>query len=164
MGDRNRFRIFSSVIAKNFPAVKLIADVAGGKGQLQTELRSRGFDVITYDKRKGRKDRSKMRYKYGFLGPHAIRDHDLLVGLHPDEATEIIISEAGKRRIPFALVPCCILPTVTGYSGPKEKQAWIAHLVRMAESLNFQTQIFKLNMRGKNIIIIGRPRMNRVYI
>ena len=40
--------------------------------------------------------------------------HDLLkscqaiVALHPDEATEFVVDAAVKRRVPFAVVPCCV--------------------------------------------------------
>jgi len=32
----------------------------------------------------------------------------VLVGLHPDEATEVIVDAAVKYRLPFAVVPCCV--------------------------------------------------------
>jgi hypothetical protein len=34
----------------------------------------------------------------------------LLVGFHPDEATEAIIDMAVQNRIPFVIVPCCVFP------------------------------------------------------
>ena len=36
----------------------------------------------------------------------------LLVGLHPDEATDAIVDVAAALAIPFALVPCCVFPTL----------------------------------------------------
>ena len=32
----------------------------------------------------------------------------MVVGLHPDEATEPIVDLALKWRLPFAIVPCCV--------------------------------------------------------
>ena len=32
----------------------------------------------------------------------------VLVGLHPDEVTEVIIDAALAHRLPFAVVPCCV--------------------------------------------------------
>ena len=34
----------------------------------------------------------------------------LLVGLHPDQATEAIVDAALARNLPFAVVPCCVFP------------------------------------------------------
>ena len=33
-----------------------------------------------------------------------------IVGLHPDEATDGIVDEALKLRLPFAVMPCCVFP------------------------------------------------------
>jgi hypothetical protein len=35
-----------------------------------------------------------------------------VVGLHSDHATEWIVDFALKFRIPFAVVPCCVCPTL----------------------------------------------------
>jgi hypothetical protein len=45
----------------------------------------------------------------GVLGS-AIRDCDVLVGMHPDQATEPIIDAALRLNKPFAVVPCCVFP------------------------------------------------------
>ena len=34
--------------------------------------------------------------------------HDLIIGMHPDQATEPIIDMALKYKKPFAVVPCCV--------------------------------------------------------
>eukprot|EP00920_Eleutheroschizon_duboscqi_P026136 GHVT01064644.1.p1 GENE.GHVT01064644.1~~GHVT01064644.1.p1 ORF type:complete len:627 (+),score=25.49 GHVT01064644.1:292-2172(+) len=39
-----------------------------------------------------------------------IQRASLLIGLHPDEATEAIVDAAIQFRKPFALVPCCVFP------------------------------------------------------
>lgn len=41
-----------------------------------------------------------------------ICDASMLIGFHPDQATETIIDEAIKRNKPFAVVPCCVFPTL----------------------------------------------------
>jgi hypothetical protein len=35
----------------------------------------------------------------------------LLVGMHPDEATEPIVDAAIRHGKPFAVLPCCVFPT-----------------------------------------------------
>ncbi|KAL7482289.1 hypothetical protein ACHAW6_007954 [Cyclotella cf. meneghiniana] len=41
----------------------------------------------------------------------ALRSLDLIVGFHPDQATEAAIDLAILLRIPFAVVPCCVFPS-----------------------------------------------------
>ena len=45
----------------------------------------------------------------GELGA-AIRSCDVLVGMHPDQATEPIVDAALRLNKPFAVVPCCVFP------------------------------------------------------
>ena len=45
----------------------------------------------------------------GELGA-AIRACDVLVGMHPDQATEPIVDAALRLNKPFAVVPCCVFP------------------------------------------------------
>lgn len=37
-------------------------------------------------------------------------DCSLVVGLHPDQATEPILDFAVQQRLPFAVMPCCVFP------------------------------------------------------
>ena len=37
-----------------------------------------------------------------------LRRAALVVGLHPDEATDAIVLSAVAARVPFAVVPCCV--------------------------------------------------------
>ena len=41
-----------------------------------------------------------------------VRNASLIFGLHPDEATEDIVLAALKENVPFAVVPCCVFPTL----------------------------------------------------
>ena len=45
-------------------------------------------------------------------GPHgdALRRCSLLIGMHPDQATEPIVDFALAHGKPFAVVPCCVFP------------------------------------------------------
>jgi hypothetical protein len=45
-----------------------------------------------------------------FSAEHDIR---LLIGMHPDQATEAIVDLGLKRGIPFAVVPCCVFAHLT---------------------------------------------------
>ena len=164
MGDSSRFILFSQYIKNNFPFTKYptIADIAGGKGQLQIELHKLGYDVTTYDKRHTRVSRN-LKYKYSYFNDSIKEKYSLLVGLHPDEATDIIITQAIKRKIPFCVIPCCILPYATIYKGDTNRtsknayRSWINHLKQVAESNKYKVILFELPMKGKNIVIKGIP-------
>ena len=41
---------------------------------------------------------------------HAFADCSVVVGMHPDQATEAIVDFAAKFGKPFAVVPCCVFP------------------------------------------------------
>ena len=36
----------------------------------------------------------------------------VIVGMHPDQATEAIVDAALRADRPFAVVPCCVYPTL----------------------------------------------------
>jgi hypothetical protein len=38
------------------------------------------------------------------------KDRSLVVGLHPDQATEPILDFAVQQQLPFAVMPCCVFP------------------------------------------------------
>ena len=44
-------------------------------------------------------------------GARAARECSVLVGLHPDQATDAIVDLALRLRKPFAIVPCCVFPS-----------------------------------------------------
>jgi hypothetical protein len=39
-----------------------------------------------------------------------VSNASLLIGMHPDQATEIIIDMALQFQRPFAVIPCCVFP------------------------------------------------------
>ena len=155
MGDRKRFSIFSKEIFSKFPPnkYKRIADVAGGKGYLNYELKKMGYKVVTFDKR--RRKRSGVTFVYRLFDKKIKDTFDLLVGMHPDEATDVIITESAKRRIPFAIVPCCIKTTDTVFFGNHNHNEWVHHLDMYARKLGFNTNKKQLKMTGKNIMMWG---------
>ena len=158
MGDRRRFDLFAQLIERRWPERGLrIADVAGGQGGLRAALHQRGYrQVVTFDKRKGRAHRPG--YRYGWFDADARGEFDLLVGMHPDEATDVIIVTAWRRGLPFAVVPCCALPTLIPYRGAQAGlQPWFRHLAREARKLGFEVEESSLPMSGANLVLVGRP-------
>lgn len=156
MGDSRRFKVFADLIHQKFPDVEKIADVAGGKGTLQEELNKFGYDVTTFDKNK---DTSrKIKYVRKYFNENIEEEFDLLVGLHPDEATDIIIREASRRGIPFMICPCCVMPTAWQIKTPTDFDSWYNHLRMKASSLDFNTTTVYSKMKGMNRVLIGVPR------
>lgn len=43
---------------------------------------------------------------------HKFADCSVVLGMHPDEATESIVDFAKKFGKPFAVVPCCVFPAL----------------------------------------------------
>ena len=147
MGDSRRFQVFAEFIKRNYKPCK-VADVAGGKGILSWELQNRGYKPTVIDPRIRygikRYDTIKKLYKQEYA-----KDFDLIVGMHPDSATEDIIESAIKYNRKFAIVPCC--------SHSKEDRKfdykhWIEHLKRLAD---YNVKITSLDIKGRNLVIFN---------
>jgi len=150
MGDRARHRVFADYIADRWPDRSMrVADVAGGHGSLNAELWRRGYrSVTTFDKRRGRWT-ERPHYRYGDFTVADAAEFDLLVGMHPDEATDVILAASGVHDVPAVVVPCCPRPTVWDYTG-RGQDEWIAHLRHHSgahEDL--------LPMRGANRVLVS---------
>lgn len=157
MGDVRRFDLFGELISSHFERDCIVADVAGGKGMLQAKLRQCGFkNVVTFDKRKGRKDRPTMRYEYRWFDHRVKGRFDLLVGMHCDEATDVIITEAASRKADFVICPCCVKPSAVPFYAQHNFTNWMLHLIELSENLGFKVTTDKLKMIGKNSVIIGK--------
>ena len=104
MGDPQRFELFAEHIQRYYSPGIRIADVAGGKtGELNKVLSNKGYVVTTIDPA-FRPDSRVTGWSMHYTEELA-REFDLVVGLHPDEATEEIIYSATHR--PIIVVPCC---------------------------------------------------------
>lgn len=154
MGDPRRFDLLASYIGRNFSRHYRVADVAGGKGYLNLALSELGYQVVTFDHRYRRV--KGIEYRYQFLSPETPEEFHLLVGLHPDQATDLIIVEAARRHIPFVIVPCCIKPCALQYRDNHKYRYWMQHLQLSAENLGFQVSHFQLPMVGRNLGLLGR--------
>lgn len=104
-GDPARFEAVAEFIQARYGSgVRYIADVAGGQGLLCRLLRKRyNHDCEVVDPRgwtlKGTPGRPET------FDPAMADYYDLVVGLHPDEATRAVAAAALVR--PVVLIPCC---------------------------------------------------------
>lgn len=104
MADKRRFDTFAHWITQRFAAPRIF-DVAGGQGKLNEALTDLGRSVVTYDRKAARNPNVAYREQRFTLEEPCLAD--MVVGMHPDGATRVIVEYAAKHRIPFAIVPCC---------------------------------------------------------
>lgn len=135
-----RSRIFCDWLVEALSEERLAAgtgvvDIAGGKGDIPIQLWiQRGIPTTLIDPRPmklGKYNRKLVAKaettKYRKMSPQLLRCLDeetlklhselfaecsLLVGMHPDEATEAIVDAALTLGKPFAIVPCCVMSRV----------------------------------------------------
>ncbi len=104
-GDPERFEVVADYVHQSFgKAITYIADVAGGQGMLTRLLCKRyNYSAEVVDPRgwtlKGVPSRPVA------FDPALAEYYDLIVGLHPDEATRAVAEAALVR--PTVIIPCC---------------------------------------------------------
>jgi len=104
-GAPKRFEVVAEFIYDRYGrSIQYIADVAGGQGMLSRILRKKyNYDCEVVDPRgwtlKG------VPGQAAELDPSLAGFYDLIVGLHPDEATRAVAEAALVR--PAILIPCC---------------------------------------------------------
>ena len=142
MGDPRRFDVVASFIGRNFPVQRYpcVADVAGGKGDLKRLLIEKGYKSKTFDSRWG---------KHGYFFRRMAEEWNLIVGLHPDGATEEIAHSA--LTTPVVLIPCCHL----GWNGPEShgSPSMTETVRRLWRRLRVPYRETLLNMSGKNVVL-----------
>jgi hypothetical protein len=145
VGDKRRFDLFAQLIARRFTAPR-IYDVAGGMGKLNEALTKLGREVTTFDRRHKHLPVTFAERRFTLDEPCAA---DLVVGMHPDGATRIIVEYAAKHRIPFAVVPCCADNSMS----PKP---WARYVAQLARELGFTiVEEVDLPMEGRARVIVG---------
>jgi len=147
MADKRRFDLFADVLTQRFPAPRIF-DIAGGMGKLNLALRERGREVLTFDERHKHLPVPYARRRFTLEEPCAC---ELVVGMHPDGATRIIVEYAAHHRVPFAIVPCC------SDNGMPYKP-WMRHLTELAQRFGFSSvEELTLPMDGRARVIVGMP-------
>ena len=162
VNDSRRFPAFASFIHQTYPAANRIADVAGGNGRLSFYLRELGFEATVIDSRdtnlpnRMRRMLRKESIRKGKLAsiPKIINkvededlsEFDLLVALHPDEATEHVIRMAIALNKDFAVIPCCVFP-IDGIK--RSHDDWRDYLTTIAPL----TQTAYLPIEGDDVVL-----------
>jgi hypothetical protein len=147
MADKRRFDLFAQLITRRFSAPRIF-DIAGGQGRLNESLTALGRTVTTFDLRH---KRQPVRYAQRIFTLEEPCECDLLVGMHPDGATRVVVEYAAKHQLPFAVVPCC------SDNGMPYKP-WMRHLAELAQSLGFsRVEEVTLPMEGRARVLVGEP-------
>jgi hypothetical protein len=104
-GDPGRFDVLAAYIYDRYgQEIRYIADVAGGQGMLSRILSKKyNYECEVIDPR-GWTLRGVAAQSTQFV-PGSADYYDLIVGLHPDEATRAVAAAALVR--PAILIPCC---------------------------------------------------------
>lgn len=148
MGDSRRFEVTRDFILRNYPRAYSILCVADGKGDLSRLLQNTGRNAQVIDP----------VYNSLYFDRKWKHKCDLIVGLHPDEATAEIVIVGEKLQIPYLIVPCCVKGTeadiLRQISGGKHSRVpfemWINRLKMLSKDSLKETQ---LRMRGQNLIL-----------
>jgi hypothetical protein len=149
MADKRRFDLFADLLVTRFPGATRVYDVAGGQGKLNEALTQRGRTVTTFDLR-----HKHLPVKYA-QRPFTLEEPceaELVVGMHPDGATRVIIEYAARHGLGFAVVPCC------SDNGMPYKP-WMRHLAEVARDLGIPSvEEAALPMEGRARVLLGLPR------
>ncbi|HLT31552.1 MAG TPA: hypothetical protein VK013_16060 [Myxococcaceae bacterium] len=146
MADKRRFDLFAELLLQRFPETRRVYDVAGGMGRLNRAFLERGRSCLTFDLRH---KRLPVEYAERLFTLEEPCDADLVVGLHADGATRLVIEYAARHRVGFAVVPCC------SDNGMPYKP-WMRHLTELAQSLGFTSVTEEvLPMAGRARVIVG---------
>jgi len=104
-GDPQRFEIMADYVADRYwKSVTYIADVAGGQGMLSRILAKKyHYTCEVVDPRGWLLP--GVKHQQAEFDPQLARYYDLVIGLHPDEATRAVVHAALAK--PVIIVPCC---------------------------------------------------------
>ncbi len=171
-----------------------VVDVAGGKGELAIELkvrlRSRSKVVVVdprataevvrmskWQRKMVRKMREEeegaeaaalMPGRIGkMFGADVMRELgkvSLVVGLHPDEATEALVDVAVSASVPFAVVPCCVFARsfpgrrMRGDSDQEEEPRTYEEFCRYLGQKAEGVREARLGFRGRDKVLYWTPK------
>ncbi|RKG92562.1 hypothetical protein [Corallococcus terminator] len=149
MADKRRFDLFADLLVTRFPQATRVYDVAGGMGKLNEALTQRGRTVTTFDLRHKHLPVQYAQRPFTLEEPC---EAELVVGMHPDGATRIIIEYAARHGLGFAVVPCC------SDNGMPYKP-WMRHLAEVARDAGLTAvEEVALPMDGRARVLLGAPR------
>jgi hypothetical protein len=97
-----------------------------------------------------------LQYRHQLFNCEKIYPVDLLVAMHPDQATDHVVQYSVKHKLPFVICPCCIKPSAVTFNQNRRYAAWIDHLVELARNTH-DIELTRIRIRGKQDVLVGRP-------
>ena len=104
----------------------------------------------------------RRRFDAAFEEEHreTLASASMLIGMHPDQATEPIVDAALRHRVPFAVVPCCVfareLPkTLPSGEGVFTYNQLLTYL--QGKPVDGTARRARLPIAGRNVIIYWQP-------
>ena len=179
-----RARIFAEWAVQKFGLERLkkghVLDIAGGKGDLAFELALKYDLKCTVVDPRGVAHQSKRKYQrkmmkkkkataislYDSLNemfdenffqkhPTLLKNVSLVVGLHPDQATEPLVDTALAFELPFAVIPCCVFSHENPHrklkngDDPNTYESFCQYLTEKNPSISTES----LSFRGRNTVL-----------
>lgn len=155
MGDPARFRKFSALVKRHLPTEAHIADIAGGRGQLQAALHQLGYkDVESWDTRQ-RYARGRRGYRYSLFDYHTALLYDAVVAMHLDGGTDHALLYALRHRVPALVCPCCVIPSAAPYGGKRASYVdWCRHLEGIVKEAGRAFRWERLEIQGRSRVLV----------
>lgn len=154
MGDSRRNIIFADFIFRQFgkkPKTCLV--IADGKGELALLLSKKYLTRVIEAKPRQTKTRKRVKYTKGWFSYDDPIIEDIIVGMHPDEATAEIVKAARKNHKKWAIVPCCLKGLEA--HGVQNFTDWIKKLTMLGGGAGSVRQT-RLKFSGKNTVLWGQ--------
>ena len=152
-----------------------VLDVAGGRGDVSFELHTkRNIKSTLVEPRERKLNKSQHKYLKKFkvsrgetpplceqvrqeFTPenfNAFAECSVVIGMHPDEATEAIVNFAMEYNKPFAIVPCCVFPELFPHRRDA-KGDLVTERLQLVEYLVLKTRarVAHLDMEGANQVV-----------
>ena len=89
----------------------------------------------------------------------ALTNATLVLGMHPDQATDAAVTFACERGLPFAVVPCCVYAKEFSRRRLRDgtqvttHEQLCAYLMEKTSASGAEVRMSTLDMRGKNVVI-----------
>eukprot|EP00549_Striatella_unipunctata_P004743 CAMPEP_0118684904 /NCGR_PEP_ID=MMETSP0800-20121206/6917_1 /TAXON_ID=210618 ORGANISM="Striatella unipunctata, Strain CCMP2910" /NCGR_SAMPLE_ID=MMETSP0800 /ASSEMBLY_ACC=CAM_ASM_000638 /LENGTH=281 /DNA_ID=CAMNT_0006581691 /DNA_START=159 /DNA_END=1004 /DNA_ORIENTATION=+ len=130
LNKKERHKLFAEWLVNMFGIERLskgtgVLDVAGGNGELSRSLHQLGVPSILIDPNPRCGNETQLPFEIiakPLVGDGSdlidgddsigslTRNCSIVVGMHPDQATEAIVDIALRLGVPFAFLPCCVMP------------------------------------------------------
>jgi len=173
-----RHRIFAHWLVETYGKERLcvgsgVLDVAGGNGEISRTLHRLGVPSTLVDPNPRCEEDSPfgiLPYPLDGDGSNLIdredevgetvRNCSVICGLHPDQATEPIVKLALVLEVPFAILPCCVMPKLFPHRKQKRHgdpvrsySAFCQYLLDLAPTRGTRFSVDHLDFIGRNKVI-----------